>query len=72
MDIQHTQSVPQPEGDLLTVPEAAAFFKVQISTIRAWILNRKLPYVKPGGKLIRFRRVDLEKVLAARTVKARA
>lgn len=66
------QNLPQPQGDLLTVAEAAQFFKVQVSTIRSWILQRRIPYVKPGGKLIRFRRVDLEKILAARTVKARA
>jgi len=70
MDIKQNNAVPQPQGELLTVPEAAAFFKVQISTIRSWILQRRIPYVKPGGKLIRFRRVDLEKLLAARTVKA--
>lgn len=59
-----------PESDLLTVPEAAAFFKVEVSTIRSWILQRRIPYTKPGGKLIRFRRADLEKVIAKHTVSA--
>lgn len=59
-----------PESDLLTVPEAAQFFKVKVSTIRAWILERRIPYSKPGGKVIRFRRADLEKLIQKRTVPA--
>jgi excisionase family DNA binding protein len=64
------QFVP-PVGDLLTVPEASAYFKVSIATIRAWVLQKRIPYSKVGGKLLRFRRVDLEKMLAARTVPAK-
>jgi len=57
---------------LMTVPEAAAMFQVKVSTIRAWVLYKRIPYVKVFGKLVRFRRADLEKVIAARVVPASA
>jgi excisionase family DNA binding protein len=61
----------QPQGEVLTVPEVAAYFKVSIATIRAWVLQRRIPYTKVGGKLLRFRRTDLEKMLTVRTVPAK-
>lgn len=64
---QHTNQA-QPETELLTVPEAAALLKVRISTIRAWVLHKRIPYVKLGGKLVRFRRADIEKAITARVV----
>jgi excisionase family DNA binding protein len=51
------------ESDLMTVPEAAEFFRVKVSTIRAWVLYRRIPFLKLGGKLVRFRRRDLEAFL---------
>lgn len=47
------------DADLLTVPEAAAFLRLQPSTLRAWILQRRIAFIKLG-RLVRFRRVDLE------------
>lgn len=57
----------QPKTELITVPEAAAFFRVTISTIRAWVLYRQIPYVKVG-RMVRFRRADCENLITARTV----
>jgi len=56
--------------DLLKYPEAAAFLSV--STRHLWDLvdQRKVPVVDLGFRTKRFRRSDLEKVLAARTKKA--
>jgi excisionase family DNA binding protein len=51
------------QSDLMTVPEAAEFFRVKVSTIRAWVLYRKIPFLKLGGKLVRFRRRELEEFL---------
>jgi excisionase family DNA binding protein len=66
MNIKHTDT--ETGSELLTVSEAAALFRVTVSTIRAWVLHKRIPYLKFGGKLIRFRRTDLEKVIAARVV----
>lgn len=57
-------------GDLLTVPEAADFLGVKAVTVRAWVLNRRIPYVKLG-KCVRLRRTDLEKYVADRVVPAK-
>lgn len=62
------QTNQQPETPLLTVPEVAELFQVKISTIRAWVLYKRIPYVKVGGKLVRFRRADLQKMIAAHVV----
>lgn len=45
--------------ELLNVAETAAALTIKESTVRAWILNRKLPYVKVG-RLVRVRRADVE------------
>lgn len=56
--------------DLLTVAEAAALLRLRPSTVRAWILNRKIPFCKVG-RLVRIRRADIEAFLAASVVPAR-
>jgi len=55
------------DGALLTVPEAADFLRCKPSTIRDWVLHRRLTFVRVG-RLIRFRRADLEKLIAQSTV----
>jgi excisionase family DNA binding protein len=45
--------------ELLNVAETAAALTVKESTVRAWILNRKIPYCKVG-RLVRVRRADVE------------
>jgi|HubBroStandDraft_4_1064222.scaffolds.fasta_scaffold2590056_2 excisionase family DNA binding protein len=45
--------------DLLTVPEAAAALRLKTSTMRAWILQRRIQYAKLGGK-VTLRRTDVE------------
>lgn len=57
--------------DLLTISEAASLLRLKPSTIRAWVLRRKLPYVKVG-RLVRIRRVDIEGLIASSVVPARA
>jgi excisionase family DNA binding protein len=58
-------------SDLLTIREAALILRLQVSTLRAWILYRKVPFVKLGGKRVLFRRSDLEKLVASSVVPAR-
>lgn len=58
------------ESTLLTIAESATLLRLKPSTLRAWILRRKLPYVKVG-RLVRIRRADVEAHIAASLVPAR-
>jgi excisionase family DNA binding protein len=56
------------QDQLLTVPEAAQFLRLQPSTLRAWILQRKIKFVKLGRRAVRFRRADLEALIVGAVV----
>ncbi len=58
--------------DLLRVEEAADFLNVKPSTIRAWLLQRKLPKIRVGARCVRIPREALEKLVGENTVPARA
>lgn len=58
------------DSELLTVAESAAMLRLQPSTIRSWILGRKLAYCKVG-RLVRIRRADVEALIGASIVPAR-
>jgi len=45
-------------SDLLTVGEAADFLRLRPATIRAWLLKRRLTYVKIGRRVF-VRKTDL-------------
>jgi excisionase family DNA binding protein len=38
-------------ADLLTVPEASEVLRLKVSTVRSWLLKRRLPFVKLGGRV---------------------
>jgi excisionase family DNA binding protein len=57
-------------SDLVTIGEAALMLRLQVSTIRAWVLHRRIRYVKLGGKRVFFRRADLEALITASVVPA--
>ncbi len=56
---------------LLRVEQAAELLNVKPSTIRAWLLRRKLPKVRVGARAVRIPRDSLEKMIAENTVPAR-
>jgi len=56
--------------ELLTVVEAADRLRLKPTTIRAWILHRKIAHVKLGGRVF-VRRADCEALIAASLVPAR-
>jgi excisionase family DNA binding protein len=58
------------DSGLLTIAEAANLLRLKTSTMRAWILRRRLPYCKVG-RLVRIRRTDVEALIAASLVPAR-
>lgn len=59
--------------DLLNPKQAAAFITMEPQTLAIWRCTKRydLPYIRVG-RLIRYRRADLEKFLASRTVEAKA
>ena len=58
------QNGNQLTDDLLTLPEAASLLRLRVSTLRAWVLRRKIPYCKVG-RLVRIRRSDVEVLITA-------
>lgn len=48
---------------LLTVPEAADRLRLQPSTIRKWLFERRLTYVRVGRRAVRIRETDIEKII---------
>jgi len=57
------------ETDLLTLPEAAPLLRLKVSTLRAWVFRRKLPYLKIGSRVL-LRRADVDAFIAASIVPA--
>jgi excisionase family DNA binding protein len=62
---------PSVSPELLTLPEAAALLRLKVSTVRDWVLKRRIAYVKVG-RLVRIRRSDVDTLLAASLVPARS
>ena len=56
---------------LLNVKETAQLLGLEVSTIRAWILHRRISYIKLG-RAVRIRLSDLQALIQAGTVPARA
>jgi excisionase family DNA binding protein len=52
---------------LLNVSEAAAALRLKESTIRAWVLNRRIPYAKVGRRVF-IRQTDIDAFVAASVV----
>jgi excisionase family DNA binding protein len=55
---------------LLTLVEASGLLRLKVSTLRSWVLKRRIPYCKIGGRVF-FRRPDLEALIASSVVPAR-
>lgn len=59
-----------PRGDaLLTLQEASGILRLKTSTLRAWVLRRKIPYCKVG-RLVRIRRADVDALIETSLVPA--
>lgn len=50
--------------ELLTIPEASEFLRLKPSTVRSWVLKRRMPYIKLGGRVF-FRAADCEAAILA-------
>lgn len=65
-----TQVTERPAPSvLLTVAEAASLLRLKPSTIRAWLLKKRVPFVKLGRRVF-LRRADLEALIEASLVPA--
>lgn len=58
------------EPTLLTVLEAAVILRLRPSTLRAWILKRRVPFVKLGSRVF-LRRADVSALIESSIVPAR-
>ncbi len=56
---------------LLRVEEAAEYLNVKPSTIRAWLLRRKLTRVRVGERAVRIPIDALDRLIAENTIPAR-
>lgn len=54
-------------GELLTIPEAASLLRLKPSTLRAWILRRKIAFCKVG-RLVRIPRQVIEQFVLGSTI----
>ena len=57
--------------ELLTVVQAASVLGIRPWTLRHWISDRKIDFVKYGNGLVRIRRGVLDRYVASCTIKAR-
>jgi excisionase family DNA binding protein len=56
---------------LLTIAQAAERLGLRESTIRAWVLKRKLAYFRVGGRSIRIPASEIRRILNEGSVPAR-
>ena len=55
--------MPEDLSVLMTVEETAAYLRLAPWTIRHWVCQKKIPYVRLG-RSVRFRRKDMERFIA--------
>ncbi len=52
--------MPEESVALMTVDEAASYLRLAPWTLRHWVCQKKIPYVRLG-RSVRFRRKDMER-----------
>jgi excisionase family DNA binding protein len=61
----------RPSDEMLNVVEAAAHLNIRPWTLRHWIKDRRIEFVKYGNGSVRIRKSVIERYLSKNTVKAR-
>ena len=51
---------------LLSISELCDLIGARRQTIYKWVHEKRIPFLKPGGKLVRFRASDIERWLEGR------
>lgn len=49
-------------NERFTVPEAAAYLRLSLHTVRGWISQRRIPHIKLSRRVF-IRKSDLDKIL---------
>jgi excisionase family DNA binding protein len=57
---------------MLRVSEAAEELGLRQTTLRDWLLKRKIGYVKVGSRAVRVPRTEVDRVISEGTMPARA
>ena len=57
------QSLKAQTKQVMNLSEAASYLGVTETILRGWNEHRKIPYSKPGGKLIFYKKADLDKFI---------
>ena len=55
--------MPDESVALMTVDEAASYLRLAPWTLRHWVCQKKIPYVRLG-RSVRFRRKDMERFVS--------
>jgi len=61
-----------PSDELLTVMQAAELLGIRPSTLRHWICEKKIEFVKYGNGLVRLKRSVLDRFVSSCTIKTKA
>lgn len=69
MTTNHEKQRPNQTSEILTKSDVARICQISKRSVNN-LMNRGLPYVKLAGKLVRFRRCDVEAYLNSLIVKA--
>ena len=56
---------------LMTAAEAAEYLGIRLSTLRHWICDGKIEFVKYGNGLVRLKHSTLDRFVASCTIKAK-
>lgn len=56
---------------LMTAVEAAEYLGIRLSTLRHWICDGKIEFVKYGNGLVRLKRSTLDRFVTSCTIKAK-
>ena len=67
----HPRSFERTERNLVSINIAAQRLGVSVFTLRRWIAQRRVPFVRLG-RLIRFNQLSLDQFIASNAVETRA
>jgi excisionase family DNA binding protein len=56
------------DDDLLTVQEVAGITGLSVGTLRHWVSQGRIPFVRFSARCVRFRRSDIETWIAEKVV----
>lgn len=59
-------------GEYLRTKEAAELLQIKLRTLYRIIADRLIPFYKPGGKLILFKKVDIEEYIRKNRIQTSA